>query len=151
MKVLEVSVFDRVYCFPLRDVREVVPRFEISEVPLAPSYIKGLINLRGKIISVVDLGRRLQSKDIKIVPQKTCIVIISIDDIEVGVLVEEVNSVRSIDDENISENIPMKNGETTYITGVIRNNENDQLNFLIDLAKVLEIDLIRRLIEQKSG
>ena len=56
-----------------------------------------------------------------------------------GVLVEEVNSVRSIDDENISENIPMKNGETTYITGVIRNNENDQLNFLIDLAKVWKL------------
>ncbi|MCB9060449.1 MAG: chemotaxis protein CheW [Halobacteriovoraceae bacterium] len=144
-KYLEVSILDKKYCIPLKDVREVVPRFEISTVPLTPKYFKGLINLRGRILSVIDLGHRLNYKDIEVVPKMTCIVIVSIGGIEIGVLVEEVLCVCSIEDKDIEE-VSTNDKNNEFITGIIKTDNSGELRFLIDLSKALDIKIIQSMM-----
>ncbi|AYD40723.1 purine-binding chemotaxis protein CheW [Clostridium fermenticellae] len=103
---------------------------EITKVPKAPDYIKGLINLRGSIISLLDVNLLL---DIPKSEQKqNSIIILDIDDESVGIIVDQVDEVLDID-ENVLENIT----DTTkaYIEGVI--NFKDRIITLIDIDKLL--------------
>ena len=81
-------------------VNEIIVYQEITEIPESEDYIKGLINLRGKIIPVVDVRLRFKQKPIEY-NDRTCIIVLNVNDIVVGLIVEKIAEVVEIQEENI--------------------------------------------------
>lgn len=89
------------YVFDISKVREIVKVKEITRIPNAPSYVKGVINLRGKIIVVIDLGKKLGLKSE--LTESTRIIILEIADRTAGVIVDSVSEVLCLNKEGIQE------------------------------------------------
>ena len=73
-------------------VNEIIVYQEITEIPESDDYIKGLINLRGKIIPVIDVRIRFKQEPMEYT-DRTCIIIVNVNDIVVGLIVEKIAEV----------------------------------------------------------
>ena len=127
---------------PIAIVREIVRMMEITVVPDAPSYIEGVINLRGKIIPVVDLRKRFAEE---IEPnRRNRILVAELDGHQVGLVVDAANEVMKVNPELIEPppNI-FEQGELNYVTGVGK--LGGKLVILIDLAKIMQRGELRRI------
>lgn len=102
----------------------------ITKVPKAPAYIKGLINLRGNIKSLVDIDLLL---DVKSSAEQQNIIILTVEDEEIGITVDEVEEVLDIDEKSIQK---MDNEQVSpYIKGILK--YEDKLLTIIDIDKLL--------------
>jgi purine-binding chemotaxis protein CheW len=121
---------------PISLVHEIVRVPEITAVPEAPDYVEGVINLRGKIISVVDLRKRFGETEIK-VHKKNRILVVEVSGKLVGLKIppSEVDLPPNVFEE----------GELNYVTGVGK--LHSRLIILIDLTKILQKGELRRLEE----
>jgi len=130
---------------PIKLVHEIVRVPEITTVPDAPSYVEGVINLRGKIISVVDLRRRFGEREIK-ATKKNRILVSEVGGKLVGLIVDSASEVLRLPEEEIElpPNV-FDAGELNYVTGVGK--FNGRLIILIDLNKVLQNGEVKRLAE----
>jgi purine-binding chemotaxis protein CheW len=127
---------------PISIVHEIVRMMEITVVPDAPSYIEGVINLRGKIIPVVDLRKRFAEE---IHPhRRNRIMVADLDGHQVGLVVDAANEVMKVNPEQIEPppNI-FEQGELNYVTGVGK--FGGKLVILIDLAKIMQRGELRRI------
>jgi len=99
-------------------VTEIIGIQAITFVPDLPNYIKGIINLRGQIIPVIDVRLRFQKEEIEY-NDRTCIIVIQIKDLSIGFIVDSVAECDQILDENI---IPppsvQKNYHQKYVSGI---------------------------------
>jgi purine-binding chemotaxis protein CheW len=82
-------------------VREIFHLQKITRVPNAPEYVEGVINLRGKVVPVIDLRRRL-GLEVSATTDDSRIVVVEYDDEDVGLIVDDVDEVRNVDGESIS-------------------------------------------------
>ncbi len=120
-------------------VREIIGYMEITAVPQTPGYVKGVINLRGQVIPVVDLRLKF-GMDAAEVTEETCIIVVEIvqDDrkFQTGIVVDRVKEVLDIAGENI-ENAPQfgSNVDTDFILGMGK--VNGGVKILLDIDKVL--------------
>jgi len=89
------------YGIEIRYVTEIVGMQKITEVPDMPSFVKGVVNLRGQVIPVLDMRIRFHM-DPRSYDERTCIVVVNIGGSQVGLVVDTVNEVRNIDDDQIS-------------------------------------------------
>jgi purine-binding chemotaxis protein CheW len=121
---------------PIASVREIVRIPQITAVPNAPSYIEGVINLRGKIIPVVDLRKRFGA-GLAESPKKNRIVVVELGDRSIGLIVSSASEVLRIPPSEIEDphNV-FREGELDYITGVGK--LNGRLVILLDLKKLIE-------------
>jgi len=117
-KFLTFSLGNEFYGIEIRYVTEIVGIQSITEVPEFPKHIKGVINLRGKIIPIMDV-RLMFNKKSRDYDDRTCIVVVDMKDIPIGLVVDRVSEVLSIDEQNISD-LPnfSKNYESRYIKGI---------------------------------
>ena len=128
---------------PIGLVHEIVRVPDITAVPDAPEYVEGVINLRGKIISVVDLRKRFG--ETKIEPsRKNRILVAEIENKMVGLIVDAASEVLRLAPDNV-ESPPevFEDSEVKYVTGVGK--LNGRLVILIDLTKILQKGELRRL------
>ncbi|MBO5303295.1 MAG: purine-binding chemotaxis protein CheW [Lachnospiraceae bacterium] len=88
------------FALKIQYVNEIIVFQEITEVPESEDYIKGLINLRGKIIPVIDVRVRFKQEPIEYT-DRTCIIVINVKDTVVGLIVEKIAEVVEITEENI--------------------------------------------------
>ena len=102
----------------------------VTRVPKAPSYIKGLSNLRGRIKSLVDINLLLNLKDDT---KQDNIIILKVEDEEIGISVDEVEEVLDIDEKSIQK--VESNANKQYIKGII--NIDDKLLTIIDIDNLL--------------
>ena len=137
-KYLTFLVGDVAYGIEISYVVEIISVQEITLVPHTHAYVKGIINLRGTVIPVIDMGMRFGRGDI-VYTDKTCIIVLSLDEMSVGILVDGVEDVANIDDESIQEP-PTTTGNT------VRNNfikavgiSSGEIKQLIDAYKVFEV------------
>jgi len=142
-KYLTFYTDNQLFGIPIADVVQIVGLQEITTVPEFPSYAKGVINLRGIIIPIIDVRLRLKKEEIGY-NERTCIIVTSINGSHIGFIVDAVNEVTNIEKENIS-NPPQMSSDyvNTYITGIAKLNK--KIVLLIDLKKILsdkEIELI---------
>jgi purine-binding chemotaxis protein CheW len=118
-------------------VLEIIKVVPITEVPDVPDYVEGIINLRGQIISVIDLEKKLGDKQIEETPD-TRIMIVSIHDNTLGMKVDSVTEVLRISSEDVSP--PPKNLATkvhqNFIKGVGKIGE--RLIILLNLEGILD-------------
>lgn len=126
---------DETYGINVMQVQEVLRYSEIAPVPGAPSYVLGIINLRGNVVTVIDTRQRfgLPSEE---VTDNTRIVIIEADKQVVGILVDSVAEVVYLRQSEIETTPNVGNEEAAkFIQGVC--NKNDELLILVDLEKMM--------------
>lgn len=123
------------YAISVQSVGSIERILPITRVPSTPSFVKGVINLRGVVIPVIDLKERFYQKNTEFTEQ-TRIIIVHIDDITIGLIVEEANDVVDIQSSQI-EPPPESVGtvEVEYINGVVKLEK--RLLILLELTKVL--------------
>ena len=130
-KVLTFYIGEQVYGIEIPDVIEIIEVPPITAVPGVPSYIKGIINVRSKIVPVVNIRSRFGKEEIPF-NDRTCIIIVSTgDDVSVGLIVDSVADVIPVTEQHISK--------TPELTGVNSNKfiksileMNDDVSKLID-------------------
>lgn len=134
------------FAIPLLSVKEVIGLPEVTPVPQTPPHFVGIMNLRGSVISIMDLRHKLS---IKAVPSdETTVVILDLGGHNIGVVVDKVNSVISISPEKISEKPIVDSAKSTdYITGVFR--RENSLVLLLDVARALSVE-DRSIIKKQS-
>jgi len=135
-QIVGLRVGRETFGLPISIVREIVRVPEITSVPNAPDYIEGVINLRGRIIPVVDLRKRFGEK----VPEpskKNRIVVAEVEGRMVGLLVNSASEVLRIAPSQIEPpNNVFREGELDYITGVGK--LNGRLVILLELSRILQ-------------
>ncbi len=130
---------------PIELVHEIVRIMEVTSVPDAPDFIEGVINLRGKIIPVIDLRKRFGEKTITS-SKKNRILVAEIMGKIVGLVVDAASEVVKIPPTDI-EPPPNVFGETevNYVTGVGK--IGNKLIILVDLGKIMQRGDLRRITE----
>ena len=89
------------YGIEIRFVTEIVGMQKITEVPDMPMFVKGVVNLRGQVIPVLDMRLRFNMEP-RSYDERTCIVVVMINTVQVGLVVDTVNEVRNIDEKQVS-------------------------------------------------
>ena len=118
-------------------VNEIIVFQEITELPECESYIKGLINLRGKIIPVIDVRLRFGQEPFEY-NDRTCIIVLNINDTVVGLIVEHIAEVVEIPDENILPSPTIGKGDKSHHVFVKNIGKvGDSVKLLLDPDKLL--------------
>lgn len=137
-KYLTFIIDGQSYCIDIRYVIEIIAVQPITQVPELPHYIKGIINLRGKVIPVLDVRLRF-GKDERDYDEKTCFVVVDVAGSSVGVIVDEVEEVLRIPDENVAQPPSFsKHGSSRYVKGIGK--VGDQVKLVLDCQKLLSDD-----------
>ena len=126
---------------PIKDVVQIVGMQQITRIPDFPVYAKGVINLRGSIIPVIDVRLRFHKEE-KEYDERTCIIVTTIQQTEIGLIVDGVDAVSDIHEKDISPPPEMLGGDTAnaYITGIAKHEGNVVL--LVDTAKILSNEAV---------
>lgn len=141
LKVIVFQLKDEFYGVPVDQVLSIERLETITRVPGTPDFIKGVINLRGIITPIIDLRKRF-GFDVEADTENTRIIVVKINEVEAGLIVDAANDVIDISSEQI-ESTPdiVNNIKADYIRGVAKLEK--QLLILLNLHKVLntqEID-----------
>jgi len=123
------------YGLEILKVREIIGMMDITAVPRTPQFVKGVINLRGKVIPVVDLRLKMDMPEAERTDQ-TCIIVVDIGEVEMGIIVDEVSEVLDIAGDDI-EDAPSfgTQVETDFILGMGKADE--KVTILLDISKLL--------------
>ena len=132
MQVVVFKVNEEQFAVETAKVQSINDMMEITKVPKSPDYIKGLINLRGNIISLLDINLLLEIEQGTLTQEN--IIILNLEEESVGVTVDQVDEVLEIE-EDLVEKIETDR-KKPYIKGVI--NFKDRIITLIDIAKLIE-------------
>ena len=145
LQVVGFRIGRETFGLPIAMVREIVRVPEITNVPNAREYIEGVINLRGRIIPVVDLRKRFGDKAVE-PSKKNRIIVVEMENRAVGLLVHSASEVLRIPPTEIEapQNV-FQEGEMNYITGVGK--LKGRLVILLDLTRVLQQGELRSLEE----
>ncbi|MFA9380525.1 MAG: chemotaxis protein CheW [Acetanaerobacterium sp.] len=143
-KYLSFIIDEQSYCIDIRYVIEIIVVQPITQVPELPGYVKGIINLRGKVIPVLDVRLRF-GKEERVYDDKTCFVVVDVLGSSVGIIVDEVEEVLKIPDENIVQPPSFsKNGSSRYVKGIGKIGEAVKL--VLDCQKLLSDDEIDEIV-----
>jgi len=131
------NVANEEFGIPLLNVKEVIGYPDITPVPQTPPHFLGIMNLRGNVISVLDMRLKIGQKATK--SEETTVMILDLGGFNLGVVVDCVNSVIAIQPEHLSPRPVIESSKNTeYITSVYR--KDDRLILFVDIAKALSVD-----------
>jgi purine-binding chemotaxis protein CheW len=145
LQVVGFRIGNETFGVRIASVREIVRVPEITAVPSAPETVEGVINLRGKIIPVMDLRKRFGHVDIQ-PDKKNRILVVELDNKLVGLIVNAASEVLKIPPSDIeAPGTVFAEGESSYVTGVGK--LKGRLIILLDVSKLLHQQEIKRLEE----
>ncbi|WP_141735229.1 chemotaxis protein CheW [Oligoflexus tunisiensis] len=133
-KLLNFSLRSEEYAIALVKVREVIALPDITPVPYMPSHFCGIMNLRGQVVSVIDLRTMLKMEATQVAGE-TAVIILCIDGLSLGVIVDAVNSVLGVHDADIHPPDFDVRDKPGCITGIIH--KDDRLVFLLDIGETI--------------
>ncbi|MDH4191336.1 MAG: chemotaxis protein CheW [Betaproteobacteria bacterium] len=139
---LTFTVAAEVFAIPISTIKEIIEYRKPTDVPMMPPYMRGIINLRGRVVPVIDLSVRF-GRDASEVSRRTCFVILEVEQQDerhdIGVVVDAVSAVIDIADADI-EPAPGfgANLRADFISGMGKMGE--KFAIILDIAKVLSID-----------
>lgn len=116
-KYLTFSLGEEYYAIEIKYVTEIIGMQPISEIPELPDYVKGIINLRGKIIPVMDVRLRFKKPWVPY-NDRTCVIVIEIAAIAIGLIVDLVSEVLVIPDDAIVPPPEVSQGGNRFIKGI---------------------------------
>ena len=145
LHIVGFRIGNETYGVRIGAVREIVRVPEITSVPSAPELIEGVINLRGKIIPVMDLRKRFGQTEI-VSDKKNRILVVELEDKLIGLIVNAASEVLKIPPSEVdSPGSVFAEGESSYVTGVGK--LKGRLIILLDIAKLLQRPEYKRLEE----
>ena len=134
-KFMTFKCGDESYGIGIEYVNEIIGMQKITEVPETEGYIKGLINLRGKIIPVIDVRLRFGKPQLEY-NDRTCIIVITVGEVVVGLVVDTIADVVNINSENIVlPPVIGKNRENRFVYGIGK--IGSEVKLLIDPDKLI--------------
>ena len=139
--VFELS--NELYGINIAMVESIIKVQAITKLPQTPAYVKGVTNLRGSVLPVIDLRTRFALNE-KEDSRQTRIMIVTLGSVKAGIIVDGVSEVLRISDESIEPLPPMVNSvDSAFLKGIVR--LEDRLIILLELSKVLNLDEQRSL------
>jgi len=147
-KYLTFTLAGEEYGISILKVKEIIGMMPITTVPQTPPYVKGVINLRGKVIPVVDLRRKFGMDSIEYT-ERTCIIVVEIagsaTTIPMGIVVDSVSEVLNIKSGDIEETPSFGNQlDTDYILGMAK--VGGGVKILLDIDRVMNADEMASLL-----
>ncbi len=133
-KYLTFSMGNETYGMEIRYVTEIIGIQPITEVPELPNYIRGIINLRGKIIPVMDVRLRFKKEYLEY-NDRTCIVVIDTNDMSIGLIVDSVSEVLAISENEIVAPPDINKNSQKYIKAIGKT--GSEVKLLLDCEKLL--------------
>ncbi len=127
-------VGDDVYGLEIRHVTEIIGILQITSVPQMPPYILGIINLRGRIIPVMDMRLKFRMERIPY-DERSCIVVVDMGKTSVGLIVDSVAAVLSINEGDVVPTPAMAKGKNRFLLGIGKADDGVQL--ILDCERLL--------------
>lgn len=128
------------YGIEILSVHEIIGLMPITSVPGTPDYICGVINLRGKVIPIVDIRKKF-GMDFKEYNSETCIIVVNVQGVEAGAVVDRVSEVLNIADEDIEPPPSFGKGvHVDFIMGIGKS--QSKVKILLDIDRVISTDHI---------
>lgn len=127
---------DEHYGIEIKYVTEIINITQITKVPGLPDYFKGIINLRGSIIPVIDVRLRFNIDEVEY-SERTCVIIANIDEMDIGLIVDSVSEVLTIPDHNILPPPEINKSSNRFISGIGKAGE--YIIFLIDYHRLIDV------------
>ncbi len=153
---LTFSLGEHVLSTELGNVSEIVGYPSISHVPGSPGWVRGVFNLRGRVMPVIDLARKLSLEPVE-VDKKTCVLVLKIEVdglvIDAGVVADEVRTLVVATDSEIEPPPVFGAGfQIEYLSGMLRPSDDDEVVAIVDLVAVFERDeLLAFALEEHRG
>lgn len=116
-KYLTFLVESQTFGLPIRNVNGIIQMQEITTVPELPAHVKGVINMRGRVVPIIDVNLRFGKAE-QTYTQRTCIIILETEQGQVGIIVDEVREVLDIPEEDISPRPAMVAQGNSYVDGI---------------------------------
>jgi purine-binding chemotaxis protein CheW len=136
-RYLSFSLGTEDYAIPLLCVKEVIAIPEITPMPFSPPHFLGIMNLRGQVISIVDLRKKLGIKAQN--TSESAVIICDLGQVCLGIVVDSINSVLTPQESELSEKPVFENmAATDYVTHVYR--KDKKLILLLNIAKALNVE-----------
>lgn len=133
------SLADESFAMPLLAVKEVIGMPEVTPVPHSPAHFIGVMNLRGQIISIVDLRKVLGAKTDN--SGETCVIICDLNPVVVGAVVSSVNNVLNVTEAELEQKPDIQSSRAAeFVRSVI--NRDNKLVLLVDIAKALGVEAL---------
>jgi len=133
-RYLTFSLGQEIYGIEISYVTEIIGIQAITKIPELPEYVKGIINLRGKIIPVIDVRLRFR-KEPRDYNDRTCIIVIEIKNISVGLIVDSVAEVLRIPDSEIVDPPQLNKGCNRYIKSIGK--VGNEVKLILDCEKLM--------------
>ncbi len=139
-KYMTFILKNEIYGIPIGTVKEINAMMTITEVPNTPKYIKGVINLRGKIISIMDLRLRLGMEEIDY-SERTCIIVVEVPNNEkgkkkIGIVVDHVAEVIEIKNSELEDfEEDLVDDLNAFINGIAK--MKDKIIIILDIKKIV--------------
>jgi purine-binding chemotaxis protein CheW len=150
-KYLIFKLGDSQYGISLSEVKEVIGLPSCTFVPSCPSYFLGLINLRGKVISAIDmkskLGIHLQTKNVK----RPAVIVIEVGGVTIGCVVDAINEVMNLTKDQIETQLEVRSSSNReFINGIARFSDRPMI-LILDIQRAIDVsDLIRIRTQQTA-
>ncbi|MGK5094651.1 chemotaxis protein CheW [Deltaproteobacteria bacterium TL4] len=134
-KLLTFALAEQEYGIPILETREVVGLMPIESVPQTPPFVKGVINLRGKIIPVISLRSKFNKPEQEFC-KETCIVVVDIHNTLTGMIADSLSGVLTVQVDAFEERPQMgHNVRTEFIVGMVK--QGKRVIIVLDMEKIL--------------
>lgn len=137
-RYLTFTICKESYGIEIKYITEIIGIQAITEIPELPKYVKGIINLRGKIIPVLDVRLRFKKEAIEY-NDRTCVIVVDINNLFIGLIVDSVSEVLSIPEKDIVEPPHLNNGFSNRYIKKIGKVANET-KLLLDCEKLFSED-----------
>jgi purine-binding chemotaxis protein CheW len=149
---LTLTLGDELYALPIEHIREIIEFGGLTKIPMMPAFLRGVINLRGAVVPVVDLSVRFGHERTTI-GRRTCIVIVEVvqdDEAQMlGIIVDAVNEVLAVEVNQVDARPAFgARIRADFIAGILR--QNERFVIVLDIRQVLSVDEIRELVGVSS-
>ncbi len=140
IQLVTFNLGEELYGVDIMDVKEIVKKQTVRPLPNAPYYVEGIFNLRKEIIPVMNLHKRFRLKKMEFgedVEDEGGFVILNIDDNRIGIIIDRVERVVTIEKDEIKAPPQMLSGiGTEYIHGVIQKNTDSPYLIMLDIRRL---------------
>ncbi|PLK48477.1 chemotaxis protein CheW [Uliginosibacterium sp. TH139] len=150
-RYLTFTLHKEVFAVPVGPIREIIEYPAVTEIPLAPEFLRGVINLRGSVVPLIDIAARFGRGPSEIT-WRTCVIVFeasSEDSLHqlLGIMVDTVHDVLDVDPAQVEPRPEFGTVlRTEFVAGMI--NRNGKFVVVLDIDKVLNSHELRRLIDQ---
>lgn len=134
-KYLTFGLGNEDYALEILKVREIMGMLEVTNVPNTPHYVRGVVNIRGKVIPIIDLRRKFAMPEADF-SEETCIIVVCVGNVEVGIIVDRVCEVQDIAEADIEDTPELGTDlDGTNILGMSK--AGGKVTILLDIDAVL--------------